>query len=111
MGDVMVGGYPFVDTGNGGSLDGMMLFCERVLATINEDTVVVPGHGPVLGYDDLANFITMLETVRNRIDAMIDLGYTMEEVIAAEPTADFDERYGDPTRIINRAYMSLSRSH
>ena len=38
----------------------------------------------------------MLTVVRDRIQAMIDDGKGLEEVVAAKPTAEFDERYGDP---------------
>ncbi len=109
MGDVFNASFPFIDTGNGGDIDGVIHFCKSVLDAINEDTLVVPGHGPVLAYDDLAAFVSMLETVRDRIGRMIDAGYSLEEVIAANPTSDFEDHYGDPTRIIDRAYMSLSR--
>ncbi|MFB3079283.1 MAG: MBL fold metallo-hydrolase, partial [Lysobacterales bacterium] len=48
MGDVFNNaGYPFIDADNGGSLDGLIAFCEAVLAEIDEDTTVVPGHGAV----------------------------------------------------------------
>ncbi len=109
MGDVFNARYPFVDAGNGGHIDGMIRACREVLARLDSDSVVVPGHGPVSGYDDLETFVIMLETVRDRVNAMIDSGYTLDEVIAARPTAEFDERYGDPARLIDRAYLGLSR--
>jgi glyoxylase-like metal-dependent hydrolase (beta-lactamase superfamily II) len=109
MGDVMNASYPFIDAGSGGNLDGMILFCEKVLARLDAESVVVPGHGPVMGYQDLAEFISMLETVRGRISTMIDQGYSVDQVTATAPTAEFDERYGNPARFINRAYMSLAR--
>jgi len=110
MGDVFrAGGYPFIDAGNGGDLNGMIHFCKKILARINEDSVVVPGHGKVTGYDELAAYVSMLETVRNRINTMIDAGMSLEEVLSAAPTADFDEEFGDPVRFIDRSYKSLSR--
>lgn len=109
MGDVLNASYPFIDAGNGGDIDGMIHFCEEILARLDQDSIVVPGHGPVMGYDDLAAFIDMLETVRTRISEMIDAGMTLEEVLAAASTSEFDERYGDPSGLINRAYTSLSR--
>lgn len=109
MGDVFNAGYPFIDAGNGGDIDGMIRFCRKVLKELDEDSIVVPGHGPVQSYADLADFVTMLETVRDRINNLIIQGKTLEEVIAAEPTAEFDEKYGNPAGIINRAYTSLSR--
>ena len=109
MGDVFNANYPFIDAANGGSIDGVILFCEKVLANLNENSRIVPGHGEVLGFDDMVAYIAMLETIRNRISDMIDRGMSLEEVIAARPTAEFDERYGDPVRLIDRAYYSLSR--
>jgi len=110
MGDVFrAGGYPFIDAGNGGDLNGMIHFCKKILARINEDSVVVPGHGKVTGYNELAAYVSMLETVRNRINSMIDAGLSLDEVLNASPTADFDDKFGDPVRFIDRSYKSLSR--
>jgi len=109
MGDVFNASYPFIDAGNGGDLEGMILFCKKVLKQLDEDSIVVPGHGPVLSYEDMIDYVSMLEAVRDRISDLIDNGKSLEEVIAATPTAEFDEQYGDPGRLIDRAYMSLSR--
>ena len=109
MGDVFNASYPFIDAGNGGDIEGMAHFCRQVLARLNEDSVVVPGHGPVMGYEELADYVDMLDTVSARISAMIDAGMSVGQVLAARPTEGFDERYGDPSRLINRAYVSLSR--
>jgi len=109
MGDVFNAGYPFIDAGNGGDLEGMIRFCQKILKRLDEDSIVVPGHGPVLGYDDMVDYVTMLETVRDRIDNSINDGMSLEQVIAAKPTAEFDEKYGNPGMLIDRAYMSLSR--
>src|SRR5690606_16708896 len=50
MGDVFnMAGYPFVDADNGGSLEGIIEFCRAILERIDENTVVVPGHGPISG--------------------------------------------------------------
>lgn len=109
MGDVFNANYPFIDAGNGGDIEGMIHFCKEVLNRLNADSVVIPGHGPVMGYDEFADYIDMLETIASRISAMIDAGMSLDEVMAANPTEGFDERYGDPARLINRAYISLSR--
>jgi glyoxylase-like metal-dependent hydrolase (beta-lactamase superfamily II) len=109
MGDVFFPRYPYIDAGNGGDLHGMIRFCEEILARLNPDSVVVPGHGPVRGYDDLASYIEMLETVAQRMSAMIDEGMTLDEIIAAAPTADFDESFGNPALFVTKAYESLSR--
>ena len=110
LGDVYnEAGYPFIDAGNGGSLDGVIAFCEATLAEIDPDTVVIPGHGPVSKHADLVAYVEMLKTVRGRIRALIEGGATLEEVIAAKPTAEYDAVEGDPTLFVDRAYASLSR--
>jgi cyclase len=110
MGDVFNnGGYPFIDADNGGELDGVISFCEAVLNQINVDTVVVPGHGPVGGYADLRAYVLMLRTIRERLVAMIADGATLEDVIAANPTAEWDDVKGDSLRLLDRAFASLSQ--
>ena len=108
MGDVYFSaGYPFIDTGNGGTLDGLIAFCEAVLGELDQETVVIPGHGPVATYSDLEEYVVMLKTIRERIAAFIDRGATLAEVVNAKPTAEWDEARGDPTTLIDRAYFSL----
>jgi glyoxylase-like metal-dependent hydrolase (beta-lactamase superfamily II) len=109
MGDVFNASYPFIDADNGGDLDGVIRFCRSVLGMINRQTRVIPGHGPVLDYAALDAYTSMLETVRDRMQAMLERGLTLDEVIAAQPTAEYDEHFGKPQLFIMKAYMSLSR--
>jgi len=110
LGDVYSSaGYPFIDADNGGSLPGIIDFCQRVLDQIDVGTVVVPGHGPVAAYQDLADYIAMLTTIRDRIAALTRSGASLEQVVAAQPTAEWDEKKGDPASFLNRAYTSLTR--
>ena len=101
-------GYPFIDAGNGGTLDGVIAFCEAVLAEIDEDTTVIPGHGPVATYDDLQAYVHMLKTVRGKLVAMIREGKSFAEIEAAAITATWDEKLGDPSNFINRSSTSLT---
>jgi glyoxylase-like metal-dependent hydrolase (beta-lactamase superfamily II) len=111
MGDVFNNaGYPFIDTDNGGDLDGTIAFCEAVLKELQPGATVVPGHGPVAKYEDLAAYIDMLKGVRAKLTGLIEGGATLEQAIAAKPTAEWDARYGDPTRMVNRGYAALTRS-
>jgi cyclase len=110
MGDLFLPqGYPFVDVENGGDIDGLITFCRAVLAELDEDAVVIPGHGPIATYADLARFTQMLQSVRDRVAELMASGATLEQVLAATPTAEWDERYGMPANFIDRVYTSLSR--
>ena len=110
MGDVFVTeGYPLIDTDNGGGIDGMIQMCEAVLNEIGKDTVVIPGHGPLATYADLAEYVTMLRKIRERVAALIDDGATLDKVVAAKPTAEWDAVWGDPLVLITLTFASLTR--
>jgi cyclase len=86
--------YPIIDLTSGGSIDGMILSVDRILAQTDERTKVVPGHGPVATRADLQAYREMLVQVRQRIQKLIAAGKTMDEVVAAAPTKDFDAKWG-----------------
>jgi glyoxylase-like metal-dependent hydrolase (beta-lactamase superfamily II) len=102
-------GYPFIDADNGGSLNGVIEFGSKVLGQIDSTYSVVPGHGPVADGQALAEYVAMLTTIRDRMNALIASGATLEQVEAARPTSEWDERKGDPESFLNRAYLSLTR--
>jgi cyclase len=86
--------YPIIDLTSGGSIDGMILSVDRILAQTDERTKIVPGHGSVATRADLQGYRDMLVQVRQRIQKLIAAGKTMDEVVAAAPTKDFDARWG-----------------
>lgn len=95
MGDNFFNGlYPFIDGDSGGSVEGMVAAVDGVLARIDDETKVIPGHGALSDKQGLAEFGTMLGTVARRIRAQIDAGRGVEEVVASKPTAEFDARWG-----------------
>ena len=85
--------YPIIDLSSGGSIDGMIHSLDRILAQTDEQTKVVPGHGPVTTRANLKDYRDMLVQVRHRIKDLIAAGKTMDEVVAAVPTKDFDARW------------------
>jgi glyoxylase-like metal-dependent hydrolase (beta-lactamase superfamily II) len=111
MGDVFLSAaYPFFDVDNGGDFDGLIEFVSTVLEEIDQNTIVVPGHGRIATYADLASYVDMLRSVRSRIAALIADGATLEQVVTARPTAEWDAKYGNPTTyFIDRAYKSLKQ--
>ncbi len=108
-GDVFVTeGYPFIDVSSGGSIDGIINFLSKSLEKLKPGAIILPGHGEIANIQDVKDMISMLETVRDRISKMIDEGKSLQEVIDAKPTKDFDEKYPDWLgNFVNRAYASL----
>jgi len=88
------GTYPFIDFSSGGSIHGMIGAADAVLALCDAETRIIPGHGSVSGRDDLRDFRDMLVTVRDRIQAHVDDGKSLPEIVAARPTQDLDGRWG-----------------
>jgi cyclase len=111
MGDVFNNaGYPFIDAGNGGSIDGLIKFCSETLKHLDKDTTVIPGHGPITDYQALVDYVDMLQTIRDRMMAMIEKGASLDEVYAENLTSEWDKKKGDNSGFINRAYMSLTHN-
>ena len=108
-GDVFVTeGYPFIDVSSGGSIDVIINFLSKSLEKLKPGAIILPGHGETGNIQDVKDMISMLETVRDRISKMIDEGKSLQEVIDAKPTKDFDEKYPDWLgNFVNRAYASL----
>ena len=85
--------YPIIDLSSRGSIDGMIHSIDRILAQTDEQTKIVPGHGPVTTRANLKDYRDMLVQVRQRVKDLIAAGKTMDEVVAAVPTKDFDARW------------------
>jgi cyclase len=92
--------YPFIDTKNGGSLQGLIAALNKILdRTVYQHqgeggTLVVPGHGRVCDEFEVAEYRDMLVVVRDRVRAMIGKGATLDQVKAARVTVDYDPRFG-----------------
>lgn len=95
MGDTFFNGlYPFIDVSSGGNPDGVIAAADRVLALANDATKIIPGHGPVCNKADLKVYRDMLSTVTGRVKALLKQGKTPDEIKAAKPSAEFDEKWG-----------------
>lgn len=86
--------YPFIDYVAGGSIDGMIAAANANIAMAGPRTIVVPGHGPLGTRADLVEYRDMLVTIRANVAALKKQGKTLEETIAAQPTAAFDAKWG-----------------
>jgi cyclase len=106
--------YPIIDLTSGGSIDGLILSVDRILAQTDEQTKIVPGHGPVATRADLQTYRDMLAQVRQRIKSLITAGKTMDETVATAPTRDFDAKWGSgyvtPDVFTKLVYNSLTKN-
>jgi cyclase len=107
-GDVVsVGSYPILDYTTGGWIGGMVNSQRTLLQLINMDTRIMPGTGPVQTKADLQALNEMCNTLRDRLVKLMKQGVGPKEMIAAKPTKEFDEKWGDPELFIANAYRGL----
>ncbi|HEY3824296.1 MAG TPA: MBL fold metallo-hydrolase [Bryobacteraceae bacterium] len=103
--------YPNIDRTNGGSLPGMLAGLDSAIKLCNATTKVVPGHGKIVDRDALVAHRDMIIAIRDKIAPMVAQGKTLQEVIAAKPTADYDSKVpevgttGD--RFVGQVYAEL----
>jgi len=106
--------YPFIDLSSGGSVKGIIEALDRIMPLLNEETRIVPGHGPIATLDDLRDYRSMLVQVTESISALIDADKTKAEVIALQPTASFDPVWAwdflQPDTWVGLVYDSLAKS-
>jgi len=88
------GYYPFIDYSTGGSIDGMIRATEANLAKVTDKMIVIPGHGPVAGKSQLTVYRDLLVTVRDKVATLKKQGSSLDEVVAAKPTAAYDANWG-----------------
>jgi hypothetical protein len=114
--------YPFIDTKAGGTVQGEIAALNNILdRTVYEHdeeggTMIIPGHGRVCDEYEVSEYRDMIVIIRDRIQALLKTGATLEQVKAARPTADFDDRYGANTgpwttdMFVEAVYSTLASS-
>ena len=74
---------------------------------------MIPGHGPLVAKADLQAYQDMLVAIRQRVTDLIRKGRSLEQIRAAAPSREFDERWGkglfSPDAFVQRVYIELNR--
>ncbi len=107
------GMYPFIDYSSGGWIGGLVAAAKTLLAMTDAKTRIIPGHGPLATQDNLRMYHAFLEKLHEQLSEFKMAGRTVDEVIAAAPTKEFDEKFGKgflkPEQFVRIAYTSLLR--
>jgi glyoxylase-like metal-dependent hydrolase (beta-lactamase superfamily II) len=103
--------YPFIDYSTAGSIDGQIRAAEANLAKVTDKMIVIPGHGEVGGKADLVLFRDVLVEIRDKVAVLKKQGRSLDEVIAAKPSARTDEEWGkgfiNPGRFLALVYQGV----
>ena len=113
MGDDFVRyGYPFIDVNSGGSVQGMIAACEKIVAVLPADVKVIPGHGQLSNLDEVKDYIVMLKGTTAAVQAALKAGKTVDQMKKEKILAAWDKKYsGDfinSDGFIDTLYNSLT---
>ncbi len=107
-GDVLsVGQYPILDYVTGGWIGGLQNANQALLKVANAEAKIVPGAGPVQTRADLQAQADMCNAMRDRLVKLMRQGMGPQDMIAAEPSKDFDAKWGNPELFIRNAYRGM----
>ena len=99
MGDVLeLGAPPFIDYWTGGSWTGMLAAVDAGLAIANDQTIIVPGHGPTTNRAGMVAYRAMLQDVGERVRDAVHRGESMTAIVAARPAAQYEDSFGSQSR-------------
>lgn len=113
--------YPIIGTASGGTINGVIEGLNHLIdlsvAEFRSEggTLIVPGHGRISDIADVAYYRDMTTIIRDRVQDMIKKGMTIEQVKAAKPTSDYDDRYGSTSgawttdTFVEAVYTTLPR--
>lgn len=109
-GDVLVRyRYPFIDTPHGGSLPGTIAACQDLLTRVNDETMIITGHGGLSNKGELVEFIEMLKVFESRITPLAAEGLSLEEIEAADPLRGYDSTAFPASEFIRLAVEEMRR--
>lgn len=114
-GDVLFNGmFPFIDLDSGGSVPGYLEAQERILSMADDETKIVPGHGPLASKADLRASTDMIWDAQSRVKALVDAGRSEEEIVTENPLADlhddWDWGFITTERMTRTLYRSLTQA-
>ena len=111
-GDLMFSGmFPFVDITSGGSFSGFVAASQAMSDTIDAETRIIPGHGPLSTQADIGETLNMLEGVLAAVQVEIDAGKDLDAVLEAAPLTpwveDWATRFMTEPRFTRLVYLDL----
>jgi cyclase len=87
-------GYPFLDLSNGGSVNGFINTLDKVLALIDENTKVIPGHGELAAKADVKKVRDGVADIRDQVAAALKKGTKTENMASLGITDKYEKEWG-----------------
>ena len=107
------GAYPFIDVSSKGSIDGVINSIRALIELADDNTRIIPGHGPLSDRQGMQGYLEMLETVRDRMSRLITEEKSLDEIIELKPNADYDDALGkgfiNPEQFLRNLHSDLAQ--
>ena len=104
--------FPYIDLENGGSVGGYIAFQNELIEMVDDDTIIIPGHGELASKADLRRNLMMLTDSQARVKLLIDQGKTIDEVLQENPLSvyhdDYNWRFITTERMTRTLYRALT---
>ena len=106
-GPVSAAGWPVIDIRSNGWIVGLIDGIRTLAGVANDQTKIIPANGPVLTKADLLAQQQMYSTISARMQKMMRQGLGVQEVIAKNPAAEYEAKWGDSKVFTDMAFRSL----
>lgn len=95
MGDVFVRyGYPYIDMSSGGNINGLIASVDKALNMMNEESIIIPGHGELCNKDEVKKYRDRLATIRDKVASALKQGKKVEDLAGLGITNAYDAEWG-----------------
>jgi glyoxylase-like metal-dependent hydrolase (beta-lactamase superfamily II) len=94
-GDLFFNGFfPFIDGAHGGSVKGVIAGVDTILALTDDNSKIIPGHGPLGSRADLQRYRDMLAIAYERLLKLKNQGVSAEDAVLQAPLEDLAADWG-----------------
>lgn len=87
-------GYPYIDYGGGGSINGFISNLDKILSLMNDQTRIIPGHGDICRKGDVQKFRDTLADIRDQTLAALKKGKKVGEIPGLAIAGKYDPAWG-----------------
>ena len=113
--------YPWIDPDKGGTVQGTINALNKILEIAvpkheeEAGTYIIPGHGRICDEFDALEYRDMVVIVRDRVQAAVKKGMSLDQVKRAGYTKDYDARFdartglGSADKFIEAVYKTVGK--
>ena len=96
FGDVYRTDYPSI--GSVGTIENFLEIYNMALDMTTPNTIFIPGHGQLSPRSELSELTDAVVTIRARFRDLVAQGMTLEQVMEARPSREFDARFASESK-------------